>query len=97
MEETMKKFLLTFAVCALVAPMFTACAEKCAPDDCKCITQCSQDYIEDKCGKAEDVSISKMFDYLACLEDIDVDKVGDSCIEDYNKNKSYCDGFGDWD
>lgn len=93
----MKKFLMVFAVCAFVSPLFSACAEKCAEDDCKCITQCVDDYAAEKCGKRADIAPSELFDYLACISKLDGDDAGDSCIENYNKNKTYCDDLDDWD
>lgn len=93
----MKKVLVTAIVCAFLAPMFTACAEKCAKDDDKCIDECINDYAKDKCGVRLDGEVG---DYtnkaLACLGDLfdsenDINKIGDACIVDYNGDTSFMD------
>lgn len=95
----MKKFLMVFAVCAFVSPLFSACAEKCAKDDHQCIADCVNDYAKDKCGVRLD---GDWLDYsvkeITCLTKSVLiksqrNKIGDTCIEDYDGEAS----FFDWD
>ncbi|MBQ8036521.1 MAG: hypothetical protein IJ268_05950 [Proteobacteria bacterium] len=95
----MKKVLMVFAVCAFVSPLFSACAEKCAKDDHQCIADCVNDYAKDKCGVRLDGDFENYsLKDLACVMDLGsskskIDKIGDTCIEDYNGDED----FYDWD